>query len=181
MFDKQNANQYQKRLMAAFRHPAHEYVFVRHFEEQSFCECGHGIYHNFLIEHPASGHQLVLGSECINNYSDLEGVRLQVAAHLEKQKEDAKKAKQAQEEAAAVNAGDEYYRLMNDLRALYQAEKQRPFNMRRKLVHLGYIYAVRDPLEGKEWKTSKRWVKAYSEGIEKLQAILANPWDSQGW
>ncbi len=71
---------YQLRLASAFRYPAHEYKFVRE-EEGVSCACGHKIKAAFIIRHDL-GHEFPLGSECINTYPEIEGVRKSVQAHI---------------------------------------------------------------------------------------------------
>ena len=76
---------WQKNLASVFIHPMHEYNFVKFSEGESFCACGHPIKNIYTVA--CNGHEVELGSECIENYVELEKVRQQVQAEEERRKE----------------------------------------------------------------------------------------------
>ena len=81
-------NNWAQRLAAAFEHPVGHYNLVDISEGESSCACGHPIKNIFTVA--ASGHTVQLGSECIENYVQLEGIQAQVKAAEERSKAEKK-------------------------------------------------------------------------------------------
>lgn len=101
---------YEFRLAAAFIHPVAEYELAGGSQGSSSCACGKAIKNIFMVQHP-SGHSVELGSECINNYAELEHVRKSVEAKRKADKEVARI-----EEEARLNT--EYAALRQEYAAL---------------------------------------------------------------
>lgn len=83
---------FHQRLAAAFLHPIENYELVGTSEGESACACGHPIRNIYTVA--CNGHMVELGSECIETYAGLEGVRQQVHAQREREKELAKAHKE---------------------------------------------------------------------------------------
>lgn len=81
-------NNWAQRLASAFRHPVEDYVFVEQSEGESSCACGHPIKNIFIVA--CNGHTVQLGSECIENYTELESIQVQVKAAEERRKAEEK-------------------------------------------------------------------------------------------
>ena len=81
-------NNWAQRLAAAFEHPVGHYNLVDISEGESSCACGHPIKNIFTVA--ASGHTVQLGSECIENYVQLESIQAQVKAAEERSKAEKK-------------------------------------------------------------------------------------------
>jgi hypothetical protein len=88
-------NTWQVRLGAAFIHDPLEYRFVDAVKCNDSCACGHPIKTGYIIVHP-SGHSLMLGSDCIENFTQLSGIHTQVEAYLAKKKEEKKMQAEAE-------------------------------------------------------------------------------------
>ena len=81
-------NNWAQRLAAAFEHPVSDYTLVDVSQGESSCACGHPIKNIFTVA--CSGHTVQLGSECIENYIELEGIQAQVKAAEERSKAEKK-------------------------------------------------------------------------------------------
>jgi hypothetical protein len=91
-----------------FIHPSHEYEYVGNHHGNDRCFCGKPIKNIFLVQHPVSGHTVVLGSECINNYTAFSHIKQAIAEEKKAQKELDKVAKEEM-------AKHEYLRLFKEL------------------------------------------------------------------
>ena len=102
-------NSWEVRLGSAFIYNPSEYNFVGTCKGD-FCACGHIIKTAYVIRH-SSGHELNLGCDCIESFSQLSGIHDQIKEHTKKQKA----AVKAQIEA---NQSAEFQELLKDEAAL---------------------------------------------------------------
>lgn len=84
----------QERLAAAFKHPPEQYLFTERTTGKDRCACGQHISVRFHVRHP-SGHELVLGCDCIETYTTLGAIKTQVDAFLAAEKAAEKEAVEA--------------------------------------------------------------------------------------
>jgi hypothetical protein len=91
----QTLSAWQVRLGTAFVHDPLEYQFVDAIKCNDSCACGHPIKTGYIIAHK-SGHTLMLGSDCIENFTQLSGIHTQVEAYLAKKKEEKKMQAEAE-------------------------------------------------------------------------------------
>jgi hypothetical protein len=125
---------FNQRLAAAFIHPIENYELVGTSEGESACACGHPIRNIYTVA--CNGHEVELGSECIETYAGLEGVRQQVQAQREREKELAKAHKEHLENQELQALLAEYSALLSPYREKVQNRVRIPYEIYR-LIHGG--------------------------------------------
>lgn len=144
---------FHKRLAAAFIHPVEQYELVGTSEGESACACGHPIRNIFTVA--CNGHMVELGSECIETYAGLEGVRQQVHAQREREKELAKAHKEhlQNQELQALLA--EYNAILAPYKEQVQNRKRIPYEIYRIIYGGGLRLSALKSLKGKIARVQK--------------------------
>jgi len=149
---------FHQRLAAAFIHPIENYELVGTSEGESACACGHPIRNIFTVA--CNGHKVELGSECIETYAGLEGVRQQVQAQREREKELAKAHKEhlQNQELQALLA--EYSALLSPYREKVQNRVRIPYEIYRLIYGGGLKLSGLKSLKGKIARVQKELIRA---------------------
>jgi hypothetical protein len=154
-------NNYNQRLASCFTHKPSEYVFT-HTKIGDFCACGHIIKTAYVVQHP-TGHVLELGSECINNYAELNDVKVQVDAYIAKKKEEEK----AHKEAEAVK---EFQEALEKLDAIASRVRDA---MKKNYVSRDLWFAVcRMKRPWEKMKTTKSKIAKVETAINELNKLI---------
>lgn len=149
---------FHQRLAAAFLHPIENYELVGTSEGESACACGHPIRNIYTVA--CNGHMVELGSECIETYAGLEGVRQQVHAQREREKELAKAHKEhlQNQELQALLA--EYTALLAPYREQVQNRVRIPYEIYRLIYGGGLRLSGLKTLKGKIARVQKELRRA---------------------
>lgn len=149
---------FHQRLAAAFIHPVEQYELVGTSEGESACACGHPIKNIFTVA--CNGHIVELGSECIETYAGLEGVRQQVQAQREREKELAKAHKEHLENQELQTLLAEYSALLSPYREKVQNRVRIPYEIYRLIYGGGLRLSGLKSLKGKIARVQKELRRA---------------------
>jgi hypothetical protein len=149
---------FHQRLAAAFRFPVEQYELVGTSEGESSCACGHPIKNIFTVA--CNGHMVELGSECIETYSGLEGVRQQIQAQREREKELAKAHKEHLENQELQALLAEYSALLSPYREKVQNRVRIPYEIYRLIYGGGLKLSGLKSLKGKIARVQKELRRA---------------------
>lgn len=160
-------NNWAQRLAAAFKHPIEDYALVDISEGESSCACGHPIKNIFTVA--AAGHTVQLGSECIENYAQLESIQVQVKAAEERRKAE-EKVHQEHLQTKELEV------LINEYNELLKPFKEKVAKRQRIDYTLWQYCAGKRGYSIKKLKTLKGKIKAVQTAITqlKLAVKLAN-------
>lgn len=153
---------FYKRLAAAFIHPIENYELVGTSEGESACACGHPIRNIYTVA--CNGHIVELGSECIETYAGLEGVRQQVQAQREREKELARAHKEHLENQELQALLAEYSTLLSPYREKVQNRIRIPYEIYR------LIYSNKLKLSG--LKTLKGKIARVQKELRRAKTII---------
>lgn len=153
---------FYKRLAAAFIHPIENYELVGTSEGESACACGHPIRNIYTVA--CNGHIVELGSECIETYAGLEGVRQQVQAQREREKELARAHKEHLENQELQALLAEYSALLSPYREKVQNRIRIPYEIYR------LIYSNKLKLSG--LKTLKGKIARVQKELRRAKTII---------
>lgn len=92
------AKNYRTQLLEAFQGSPSDYHLVEIIDGDTHCACGVHIRWQHIVQN-AEGHRVVLGSDCIENYAELEGIATELKAKQEESKGVLKEAKKKDREA----------------------------------------------------------------------------------
>lgn len=148
-------NNWAQRLAAAFEYPVGHYNLVDISEGESSCACGHPIKNIFTVA--AAGHTVQLGSECIENYVQLESIQVQVKA-AEKRSKAEKKAHLEHLQTKELET------LLNEYSELLRPYREQIANRKR------IDYSIWEHCAGKRLRISK--LKPLKGKIKAVQAAL---------
>jgi hypothetical protein len=154
---------FHQRLAAAFKYPVEEYELVGSSEGESACACGHPIKNIFTVA--CNGHMVELGSECIETYAGLEGVRLQVQAQREREKALAKAHKEHMENQELMALITEYHALLAPWVAKVQNNVRIPYSI------YSYVYGYKG-YRISQLKTLKGKIKKVQAALTALKKVL---------
>lgn len=149
---------FNQRLAAAFKYPVEGYELVGTSEGESACACGHPIRNIYTVA--CNGHIVELGSECIETYAGLEGVRQQVQAQREREKELAKAHKEHMENQELQALLAEYSALLSPYREKVQNRVRIPYEIYRLIYGGGLKLSGLKTLKGKIARVQKELRKA---------------------
>lgn len=152
-----------QRLSSAFKYPVQDYVFVEQSEGESNCACGHPIKNIFTVA--ASGHTVQLGSECIDNYVQLENIQAQVKAAEERRKTEEK----AHQEHLQTQ---ELQKLIEEYNELLKPFKEQIANRKRIDYTLWQYCAGKKSYRISKLKTLKGKIKAVQTAITQLKLTI---------
>lgn len=156
-------NNWAQRLAAAFEHPIEDYVFVEQSEGESSCACGHLIKNIFTVA--AAGHTVQLGSECIENYVQLESIQVQVKAAEERRKAEEK----AHQEHLQTQ---ELQKLINEYNELLKPFKEQVAK-RQRIDYMVWMYCAGNKgYRISKLKTLKGKIKAVQTAIKELKLAI---------
>jgi DNA repair exonuclease SbcCD ATPase subunit len=156
-------NNWAQRLAAAFKYPIEDYVFVEQSEGESSCACGHPIKNIFTVA--AAGHAVQLGSECIENYAQLEGIQAQVKAAEERRKAEEKAHQEHLQTKELESLINEYNELLKPFKEQV-AKKQR-------IDYMVWMYcAGKKGYRISKLKTLKGKIKAVQAAITQLKLAI---------
>ena len=152
-------NNWAQRLATAFKFPVEDYVFVAQEEGESSCACGHPIKNIFTVA--CNGHTVQLGSECIENYTELGGIQAQVKAAEERRK--------AHEEHLQTK---ELERLINEYNELLAPFKEQ-VTKRQFIDYTLWQYCVnKKGFKISKLKTLKGKIKAVQAATTQLKLVI---------
>jgi len=149
---------FHQRLAAAFIHPIENYELVGTSEGESACACGHPIRNIYTVA--CNGHMVELGSECIETYAGLEGVRQQVQAQREREKELLKAQKEHMENQELQALLAEYSALLSPYREKVQNRVRIPYEIYRLIYSGGLKLSGLKSLKGKIARVQKELRRA---------------------
>lgn len=149
---------FHQRLAAAFIHPIENYELVGTSEGESACACGHPIRNIYTVA--CNGHIVELGSECIETYAGLEGVRQQVQAQREREKELARAHKEHLENQELQALLAEYSALLSPYREKVQNRIRIPYEIYRLIYGGGLRLSGLKTLKGKIARVQKELRRA---------------------
>lgn len=154
-------NNWAQRLAAAFEHPVSDYTLVDVSQGESSCACGHPIKNIFTVA--CSGHTVQLGSECIENYTELEGIQAQVKAAEERSK--------AEKKAHLENLQtQELATLISEYAELLRPYKEQVAN-RKRIDYSIWEHCAGKRLRISKLKSLKGKIKAVQSAISHLKAL----------
>jgi len=153
---------FHQRLAAAFKYPVEGYELVGSSEGESACACGHPIRNIYTVA--CNGHMVELGSECIETYAGLEGVRLQVQAQREREKELAKAQKEHMENQELQALLAEYAALLAPYKEQVQKRIRIPYGIYRIIYGGGLKLSGLKSLKGKIARVQKE--------LRKLKVVI---------
>ena len=115
---------YKGRFKDAFQGSPEDYIFIRmvdsladdpEMELHESCACGKLIRYLFIVAHVETGHEVILGSKCINNYKEL-GMFKMVANEEVKKHLKAKREKIRTEQVKkGLDECRNYYRVLREM------------------------------------------------------------------
>lgn len=149
---------FHQRLAAAFKFPVEQYELVGTSEGESACACGHPIRNIYTVT--CNGHMVELGSECIETYAGLEGVRQQVQAQREREKELLKAQKEHMENQELQALLAEYSALLSPYREKVQNRVRIPYEIYRLIYGGGLKLSGLKTLKGKIARVQKELRRA---------------------
>lgn len=149
---------FHQRLAAAFRFPVEQYELIGTSEGESACACGHPIRNIFTVA--CNGHTVELGSECIETYAGLEGVRQQVQTQREREKELAKAHKEHLQNQELQALLSEYSALLSPYREKVQNRIRIPYEIYRLIYGGGLKLSGLKSLKGKIARVQKELRRA---------------------
>lgn len=156
-------NNWAQRLAAAFEYPVENYALVDISEGESNCACGHPIKNIFTVA--AAGHTVQLGSECIENYVQLESIQVQVKAAEERRKAEEK----AHQEHLQTQ---ELQKLINEYNELLKPFKEQVAKKQR-IDYMVWMYcAGKKGYRISKLKTLKGKIKAVQTAIKELKLAI---------
>ena len=168
---------YTERLAECFIHNPSEYVFVREYSQKTSCACGHPIHNCFEVQHP-TGHMLVLGSECINNYPQLDHVRAAIEKKRAEEKARLEEIKKMEEDKEFGELKVVYDDLVEKCKHLRQQTGPSWIrgNRLRSTVYCnsfgGWIYK-------KKWTKKSTWIKNMKKEIANIETSLKTPYEDR--
>jgi hypothetical protein len=126
--------QHKAKLVSAFIHSPSNYVLVAQYTGADNCACGKDIKNIFVVSH--AGHEVKLGSECINNYEGLDHIKVELEMKHEQAKADRKAARNAEKARLEAAALIEKKELQAKLRELaYGAKDVLPWHEVYRAIH----------------------------------------------
>lgn len=152
-------NNWAQRLAEAFKHPVEDYALVDVSEGESNCACGHPIKNIFTVA--AAGHTVQLGSECIENYVQLESIQAQV-----KRREEEERAHQEHLQTKELEA------LINEYNELLKPFKEQVAKRQRIDYTLWQYCAGKRGYKILKLKTLKGKIKAVQTAINQLKLAI---------